>query len=683
VFILVEITAVAGWRNSAKKASFSLFTATLVVAVLASAALAAEPEPIAATTAGKVRGVWGAERFVFKGIPYGGDTAMRRFEPPLPPASWPGIRDCTDFGPIAPQPAGTAQNAFLHADLPQSEDCLNLNLWTPALRDGRKRPVFVYFHGGGFDSQTGDMVDGSKLSQRGDVVVVAVNHRLGGFGYLYLGDVGSAEFADSGNAGMLDLVLALQWVHANIVEFGGDPGCVTIFGDSGGGAKCAMLMAMPSARGLFQRVWAISGAGVTGAPRQQATAIAKAVLAELNLTPDRLAEIKKLPMDQLVAAFQKRGFAPVVDSRTLPRDPFYPDASPLSADIPMVIGTTHDEMSSFLVREPALTDLNWDSALKALGSSVQLPFGPSPERIISEYRRMYPDYSPTEVVYAAVTASGLWRSIVVESERRAAQHGQTWVYCLNWPGRGLAAHAIDTALVVDDPVENWRTARQPTGPQIAAIMSDSFLAFGRTGNPNCATLPSWPLFSVDQRPTMIFELPPRVENDPRSGERILFASNPDSAAGGKTATDTRYAALNPLIGDWSAVLGSDTDGSPVRLELRIGWLADKEGQSFDYWLIKGDKRTPQGSGMYAWNSAKGQYALLETLGDGSLVEGTGSMNANGLEFLLTMTKLDGTTEKGRTLIKQLSADVLSDASYRMNDQGAWETLSTAEFSRQP
>ncbi|MGD1030020.1 MAG: carboxylesterase family protein [Opitutaceae bacterium] len=668
--------------GSLSKAFRSLFAATLAGALLASAASAAGTEPIATTTAGRIRGVKEGESFVFKGIPYGGDTAKRRFQAPVPPDAWPGVRDCTDFGPIAPQPAGTAKNAFRHADLPQSEDCLNLNLWTPGFRDGRKRPVFVYFHGGGFDSQSGDLIDGAQLSHHGDVVVVGVNHRLGGFGYLYLGDIGGAEFAGSGNAAMLDLVLALQWVHANIAEFGGDPGCVTIFGESGGGAKCAVLMAMPSARGLFQRVWAISGAAISSMGRQQASTVAKAVLTDLNLTPDRIGEIRTLPTEKLVAAFQKKPFAPVVDGRTLPRDPFYPDASPLSADIPMVIGTTHDEMSSFLVRNPALSGLTWDTAAKALGSMGQFPFGPSPDRIVSEYRSMYPDYSPTEVVYAAVTAGGLWRSIVVESERRAAQHGQTWVYCLNWPGRGLAAHAIDTALVVDDPTQNWRTARQPTGPQMAAILSASFLAFGRTGNPNCAGLPSWPLFNVEQRPTMIFELPPHVENDPRSGERVLFAADSEPAASeGRIATGGRYAALGSFVGEWSAVLGADADGNPVRLELRIGWLADKEGQSFDYWLVKGDKRTSQGSGMYAWNSAKSQYALLETLDDGALVEGTGSLNGNELEFLLTVTKLDGTTEKDRTIIKLVSPDTLSDTSFQMNDQGAWNALSTNELSR--
>jgi para-nitrobenzyl esterase len=665
------------------KALLSLFAATLAAAMFASAARAADPEPVATTIAGKVRGSHEGGVFAFLGIPYGGDTAKRRFQAPVPPDPWPRVRDCTDFGPIAPQPAGTAKNAFRHADLPQREDCLNLNLWTPALHDGRKRPVFVYLHGGGVDSQSGDLIDGAALTRGGDAVVVAVNHRLGGFGYLYLGDIGGPEFADSGNAGMLDLVLALQWVHENIAEFGGDPGCVTLFGESGGAFKCATLMAMPAAHGLFHRVWTMSGAGITGGARQQATKTAQAVLAALNLTPDRVAEIKTMPMEKLVAAFAKKPLGPIVDGRALPRDPFYPDASPLSADIPMVIGTTHDEMSSFLVKNPAFSNLTWENVASVLRSANPVALGPSPEKIVAEYRRMYPDYSPTEVAHAVVTVLGLWRGVVTESERRAAQGGPTWVYCLNWPGRGKAAHAIDLALVLNDPAQNWRTHQESTAPKMAEIMSASLLAFGRTGDPNCAGLPPWLRFNVEQRPTMIFDLPPRVENDPRSGERRLLVSKTDSAAtdAGETAISPRYAALQPFIGEWSMVLASDADGTPVRIELRFAWLENREGQSFDYWLVRGNERSPQGSGLCVWNPAKRQYMLLETMSNGTLIEGTVSVSGNELEFLFNATKLDGKTDKLRNLYKKVSADVVSCEVSRLNGQGAWEKLADQEFHR--
>jgi para-nitrobenzyl esterase len=445
----------------------------------------------------------------------------------MPPLRWEGVRDCREFGPIAPQPAGTAKNAFRHADLPQSEDCLNLNIWTPGLRDARKRPVLVYFHGGGFDSQSADLIDGAALARRGDAVMVGVNHRLGAWGFLFLEDVGGAEFAGSANAGLQDLVLALRWVHENIEEFGGDPGCVTIWGDSGGAGKCAALMTMPAAHGLFHRVWTISGALLAGLPRATASTITRRLFERLKLPEGQVGELVQLPMERLIEAFDK-AYGPVVDGAVLPRNPFAPDASPLSADIPMVIGTTHDEMSSFLVKRAELANVTWENIIPAM-ASVGMRSLPNlnVERLVAEYRRIYPDYSPTEVVWAISTASGIWRITVVESERRAAQKGATWVYCLDWPGRGRAAHAIDSALVVGDPSQNWRTAAQATGQAMSNIMSDSFLAFARTGDPDTPSLPTWPRFNTEQRPTMIFDLPPRIEDDPRSEERKLFAQGPN------------------------------------------------------------------------------------------------------------------------------------------------------------
>ena len=405
-------------------------------------------------------------------------------------------------------------------------------MWTPALRDGRKRPVFVYFHGDGFDNQSTNLIDGTPLAHRGDAVLVGVNHRLGGFGFLYLEDTGGAEFAGAANAGLLDLVLALQWVRQNIAEFGGDPGCVTIWGDSGGAGKCVALMTMPAAHGLFHRVWTISGALLAGLPRDVASANAHRVLERLNLSPEQAGELARLPTEQLVQAFD-RPFGPVIDGTVLPRNPFMPDAAPMSADIPMVIGTTHDEMSSFLVKRPELANVTWENIASAM-ASVGMRSLPNlnVERLVAEYRRIYPDYSPTEVVWAISTASGIWRMTVVQSERRAQQGGRTWVYCLDWPGRGKAAHAIDSALVVADPAQNWRTAAQPTGQAMADIMSDSFLAFGRTGDSNTPALPKWPVFNTEERPTMIFDLPSRIEKDPRNDERKLFSSQTDRLCNG-------------------------------------------------------------------------------------------------------------------------------------------------------
>ena len=480
--------------------------------------------PVAITRAGRVRGCVESGINVFKGIPYGADTAGRRFQAPLSHDPWEGVRDAVGFGSESPQPTVNPDGSNAGELVHQGEDCLNLNVWTPALRDGQKRPVLVYLHGGGFDGGSGESANGLFLSKRGDVVVITVNHRLNGFGYLYLAGLGGPEFADSGNAGMLDLVLALHWVRDNAAEFGGDPANVTLFGQSGGAAKCAVLMAMPAARGLFQHAWAMSGPMLSGLRPDQATAQARAVLKKLGIPLDRVDAIKTVPMRALVAAMDGGNWAPVTDREVLPRDPFSPDASPLSADIPLVLGTTHDEMHSLLARLPALGALTWQSLPKALESLRPPDTSYTASEILDEYRRLYPDYSPSDVFLAARTASRLWIGIVAESERRAAQAAPTYDYCVNWPGGLNAVHAIDLPLVFNDIDSNALTESAAGAHALADLMSDSLVAFARTGNPNTSALPHWPQFNVKKRPTMVFDLPPRVENDPRADERRIFAS---------------------------------------------------------------------------------------------------------------------------------------------------------------
>jgi para-nitrobenzyl esterase len=504
-----------------------LFFGLFFLSGVLSLAAKSSPAPDVSTTAGAVHGIKVDSVYAFLGVPYGADTAKRRFRAPEKVQPWTGTRDCTKPGAIAPQPAGTAKNAFRLADLPQSEDCLNLNVWTPALRDGGKRPVFVYFHGGGLDAQSANLIDGAKFSAHGNVVVVGVNHRLGGFGFLYLGDPKSpaAETDGTGNASILDLVLSLEWVRDNIAEFGGDPDCVTIFGESGGAAKCCLLMGTATAKGLFHRVWTTSGGSIQPVKPAWAATLTNRVLTELNLTRERIRELDAVPMEQLAKAFGKKPFGPIADGAIYPQNSGFPEVSPLSAQIPMVVGTTRDEMSSFLVKDPKFADITWES-LPHLISGRAPSSGPTIEAIIAEYRRMYPDWSAKDVGYAMVTAGGIWKSILAVTERRATapEGSPTWSYCLNWPGPGLAAHAIDLALLLNSPAQNWRTNRQPTANQMAALMSASLLAFGRTGDPNVANLPAWPRFDLKTRSTMIFELPPRVEDDPRRGERLLFAA---------------------------------------------------------------------------------------------------------------------------------------------------------------
>ena len=481
--------------------------------------------PVALTAAGRVRGCVESGINVFKGIPYGAYTSGRRFQPPRPHDPWQGVRDAVEFGPVSPQPTLNPDGSNARELVHQGEDCLNLNVWTPVLHDGRRRPVLVYLHGGGFDGGSGESANGMFLCRRGDVVVITVNHRLNGFGYLYLAGLGGPEFADSGNAGMLDLVLALHWVHDNAAEFGGDPGNVTIFGQSGGGAKCAVLMAMPAARGLFRHAWAMSGPLLSGLRPDRATAQARAVLQKLRIPPDHIDAIRTVPMRALMTAMEGGDWAPVTDREVLPRDPFSPNASPLSADIPLVLGTTHDEMHSLLDRIPALGALTWQTLPRALEGLCPPGSSPTAQEILAKYRRLYPAYSPGDMFLAARTAARLWIGIVAESERRAAQSAATYDYCLNWPGGLNAVHAIDLPLVFDDIDSNTLTERTAGAHVLANLMSDSLVAFARTGNPSTSALPHWPRYNVKQRPTMVFDLPPRVENDPRADERKLFASS--------------------------------------------------------------------------------------------------------------------------------------------------------------
>jgi len=366
-------------------------------------------------------------------------------------------------------------------------------------------------------------------------VVVTVNHRLNGFGYLSLAELGGPEYADSGNAGMLDLVLALRWVHDNIATFGGDPGCVTIFGQSGGGAKCATLTAMPAARGLFHRVWTMSGQQLTGRTREHATETARAVLAKLGLTPDRIADLNTLPLARLREALRGGSWTPVVDGRALPRDPFAPEAAPLSADLPMVLGNTHDETTYLIGRnDPETFALTWATLPAKIEQHAKSFIGRLPPgEIIDRYRHLHPEDSPSDVFFAATTAARSWKSMILEAEARARQPGaRTWTYYLNWGspvdgGKWRSPHTLDIPLVFDNVAEDRLTAGAgAAAQQLADRMSEALLAFARTGNPNTPQLPSWPQFELEGRPAMIFDLPPRVENDPRGAERELFAPAP-------------------------------------------------------------------------------------------------------------------------------------------------------------
>jgi para-nitrobenzyl esterase len=519
----------------------------------------ADAAPVATTKAGKISGVVEDGVNVFKGVPYGGDTAKTRFRAPVVPAKWTGVKECATFTTMAPQlvaarvggprPGQAANAPTSSSGVPgaprdqgvQSEDCLHLNVFTQGLRDGKKRPVLCYFHGGAYNNGTvnSDLYDGKRLCHRGDVVVVTVNHRLNAFGYLYLGDL-APEYKDSGNAGQLDLVLALKWVKENIAEFGGDPSRVLIFGQSGGGAKCAALMATPAAKGLFHRVMTMSGQQIKGASIEIASGRAATVLEKMGAGglkgKELVAKLDGLTMEQIQegARAVSSDWLPVVDNVILPRNPFDPDAPKLSEMVPMMMGNTHDETGA--VNGPA--SMTWEQAPDAVDRGVHEYLGPvTPQEAVDAFRKADPTYTPQQVARAVGTAFRAWAGQRMEAERRAANpvsQPHTWVYQMNFKGAdGWATHTIDIPFMFD----NIALAQRQVGPEpqhlaeaneLAAIMSQMLITYGRTGNPNGdakgatqdGKLPYWPAYDLKNRSTMLWETKPRVENDPRGAERV-------------------------------------------------------------------------------------------------------------------------------------------------------------------
>ena len=509
----------------------TVWLSSLAAAAAAPAWAGASPRPgapTARTTAGPVVGVRRDGLAVFKGVRYGAPT--RRFQPPEPPAPWRDTASAFDYGAASPQ-RGDEPN--------QSEDCLFLNIWTPGVDAGR-RPVMVYIHGGAYSSGSGSdpLYDGTRLATRGDVVVVTLNHRLNALGYAYLARL-APGFEDSGNAGQLDLILALRWVRDNIATFGGDPDRVMVFGQSGGGAKIATLMAMPAAKGLFQRAATMSGQQVTASGPLNATTRATAWLKALGLTPDRAHEAATLPVERLLAAQSAEDpvlgygglyFGPVLDFRSLPRHPFYPDAAPQGLTIPMIIGNTREETLGFMGNDPKNLGLTWGTLAGRLTPGV-MRIDITPEAVIDGYRRMHPDWSPDQVLIAATTAGRSWRGAVIEAEERARAGAPAWVYQLDFPGttasgRKGAFHTADIPLVFDNLKAPGSRTDGPGAQGLADRMSDAFIALARAGDPNHAGLPRWDRYELPMRQTLLFDVETRMANDPRGDERAFFSAIP-------------------------------------------------------------------------------------------------------------------------------------------------------------
>jgi len=500
------------------------------------------PGAVVQTTAGRVRGLTVDGVQTFKAVPYGASTAgARRFLPPVPVTPWTGVRDAFAFGPRSPQVIASFVPEWqpLTGTEPMSEDCLHLNVWTPGLAAGARRPVMVWLHGGGYTggSPAALPYDGANLARRHDVVVVSVTHRLNVLGFIHLAELGGERFAAASNAGQKDIIAGLEWVRDNIERFGGDPKNVTIFGQSGGAGKVSTLLGMPAAQGLFHRAIAQSGSAVTSMPAATATQNAEALMARLGLKPTQADDLQKLPVEQVLAAMQapgggRGGFttSPVVDGVSLPHDVFSPAATPLSGSIPLLIGSTETEVTwSVNTDYTAPAD---PAALRARITRTLRVDEARAQSLVDVYKHGRPQASLLDLALIMETDASQFRTGVdLEAERKsAATRAAVYMYRFQWyspvsGGRLRAMHCMDIPFAFDNvdnsqPIVGAGADRQA----LADRMSRAWVAFARSGDPNHAGLPRWEPFTATERSTMMLNTACRLDRDPYHDERLAMAA---------------------------------------------------------------------------------------------------------------------------------------------------------------
>ena len=528
--------------------------------LLPGAAAAAEPAAPTApveTTGGRVRGLRSGGVSRFFGLPYGEDTGRRRFQPPRPVQPWTGVRDCISLGAKAPQGPITIPGVMgrvdptapgigvlaavartTNANAPESEDCLVLNVITPDASRAAKRPVMVWLHGGAFASGSGfdAMTDGSFLARHGDVVFVSLNHRLNALGYLYLGDL-HPDFADSGNAGMFDILLALQWVRDNIAAFGGDPGNVTIFGESGGGLKVGAMLGMAPAKGLFHKAIAQSGPVVTLVEKGDAAEIAGRTLAALGVGKADVHRLQTLDYKAVIAAasavrlpsgppwLTERTLAPVVDGRAIPTHPYAPVATEISRDVPLLIGTCRDECTLFLAGDPALGAMGVDEARRRFDEML----GPRAAAAFDAYRGARPDDQPSYWVTSLMTDRMFRTNSILQADRKSVQKSApVYMYRVDYEPRVVGGlfrtpHGAEVPLVFGTLTPPEFIGSGAEVDSLSATMMQAWLNFARTADPGQKSL-VWPVYETGSRRNMIFDARSRVESDPDRPMRTFWLS---------------------------------------------------------------------------------------------------------------------------------------------------------------
>ena len=486
---------------------------------------------IAQTEYGKVRGYIHNGTFVYKGIPY---AKAERFMPPVKPDAWEGIRSSLFWGPVCPMMTSHSMELdegeflFQHDWGYPSEDCLRLNIWTPGINDEKKRPIMVWIHGGGYaygSSQELPCYDGESLSKKGNIVLVSVNHRLNVLGFLDLSAYGE-KYKFSANAGMMDLVAALEWIRDNIANFGGDPNNVTIFGQSGGGGKVATLLSAPSAKGLFHKAIIESGWNPEYQRQEISRRIGRAVVQELGLQPSQINSIQKMPYAELAAATQRAlkkireqltaegnepkgysfGLIPTLDGNFLPYEQSDPRALSLSKDVPLIIGTTKNEFITSAWVAPRMRNAPLDS----VKSFIQKKYGDKADAYIEAVKQAFPkDTRPTDLIDVDIMFR---RSAVNYANLKTSNsNAPVFMYLFTWQspvfdGDYKAIHCMELPFVFNN-IGLWEeiTGGGEDAYALADKMSQAWINFACYGDPNHRGLPEWQPYTKENGATMFFD----------------------------------------------------------------------------------------------------------------------------------------------------------------------------------